>query len=356
MVTLYVGSSESFAGKTLLCIVLGLRFKTAGLRVAYFKPLGLMPTRVEGVTTDEDAAFVNEVLALGQSPDSLSGALVSPDIMAQAFRAQKIDVEAAIMKAFKSLSQHADIVLVGGLGSVLYTGMAVGLPTGRVTDMLDAQALLIGKYRDERSVDAMLAAHDVLGDRAVGLIINEVPENQLAYVRETVIPFFQRRGIEAIGALPRDQILNSLSVRELADTLNAEVLCCQEDVDELVEHFSVGAMSVESALRYFRRSPNKAVITGGDRSDLQLAALETSTRCIVLTGDLRPDPRILSRAQEKRVPLLLTRDDTLTTVERIERVLGRLRVREQKKIRRAMELANEHLDLLRLEEKLGLAR
>lgn len=356
MVTLYIGSSESFAGKTLLCIVLGLRFKAAGLRVAYFKPLGLMPTRVEGVTTDEDAAFVNEVLALGQPPDSLAGVLVSADIMAQAFRAQKIDVEEAITKKFNSLSQDKDLVLVGGLGSVLYTGVAVGLPTSRVIDMLDAQALLIGKYSDERSVDAMLAAHDVLGDRAIGLIINQVPENQLTYVQETVIPFFQRRGIEPIGALPRDQILNSLTVRELADTLNAEVLCCHEDVDELVEHFSVGAMSVESALRYFRRSPNKAVITGGDRSDLQLAALETSTRCIVLTGDLRPDPRILSRAQEKKVPLLLTRDDTLTTVERIERVLGRLRVREQKKIHRAMELANEHLDLVRLEEKLGLAR
>ena len=36
----------------------------------------------------------------------------------------------------------------------------------------------------------------------------------------------------------------------------------------------VGAMSVESALSYFRRKPNKAVITGGDRADIQLAALE----------------------------------------------------------------------------------
>jgi BioD-like phosphotransacetylase family protein len=356
MVALYVGSSEPFSGKSLLCIALGMRFKTAGLRVAYYKPLGLLPARVEGVTTDEDAAFINEVLALGQSPETLSGVLMSPDIMAQAFRAQKVDLTESIRSAFDSVARDKDVVLIGGLGSVLYTGMAIGLSAPRLVALLDAQALLIGKYRDERSVDAMLTAHDLLGDRAIGLIINEVPENQLTYVQETVMPFFKGRGIEAIGALPCDRILNSLSVRELADTLNADVLCCHEEVDELVEHFSVGAMSVESALRYFRRTANKAVITGGDRSDLQLAALETSTRCIVLTGDLQPDPRILSRAQEKKVPLLLTRDDTLTTVERIERVLGKLRVREQKKIRRAMELANEHLDLVRLEEKLGLGR
>jgi hypothetical protein len=33
---------------------------------------------------------------------------------------------------------------------------------------------------------------DLLGDRAVGLIVNEVPGNQMAYVEETVLPFFER--------------------------------------------------------------------------------------------------------------------------------------------------------------------
>jgi BioD-like phosphotransacetylase family protein len=39
----------------------------------------------------------------------------------------------------------------------------------------------------------------------------------------------------------------------------------------------VGAMSAENALSYFRRKAHKVVITGGDRPDIQLAALETST-------------------------------------------------------------------------------
>ena len=125
--------------------------------------------------------------------------------------------------------------------------------------------------------------------------------------------------------------------------------------DELVEDFSVGAMNVESALRHFQHVHNKAVVTGGDRADIQLAALETSTRCLILTGGLHPDARILARAQEASVPIILTQEDTLTTIERIERMSGKMRVREPQKIQRAMELGQEHVDFKRLEQRLGIA-
>jgi BioD-like phosphotransacetylase family protein len=49
---------------------------------------------------------------------------------------------------------------------------------------------------------------------------------------------------------------------------------------------------------------------------------------------------------------LLTREDTLNTVTRIERILGKLRVREPKKIQRVLELAEEHLDFKRFDTAL----
>ena len=48
----------------------------------------------------------------------------------------------------------------------------------------------------------------------------------------------------------------------------------------------LGAMGAELALKFFRTKPDKIVITGGDRADIQLAALETDTKCLVLTGNL----------------------------------------------------------------------
>ena len=61
---------------------------------------------------------------------------------------------------------------------------------------------------------------------------------------------------------------------------------------------TVGAMTADAALSRFRRSSNKAVITGGDRTDIQLAALETSTTCLILTGNLRPSPLVIKQAEE----------------------------------------------------------
>ena len=83
-----------------------------------------------------------------------------------------------------------------------------------------------------------------------------------------------------------------------AEGLRAEVLCGADHMGELVEHMLVGAMSAEAALTHFRRQAHKAVITGGDRADIQLAALDTSTRCLILTGNLYPSPVVLNRADE----------------------------------------------------------
>jgi BioD-like phosphotransacetylase family protein len=115
-------------------------------------------------------------------------------------------------------------------------------------------------------------------------------------------------------------------------------------------------MSVDSALTYFRRKPNKAVITGGDRPDIQLAALETSTKCLILTGNLHPSPIILGRAEEVGVPMILVKQDTLTTVEIIEQFFGKTRFHQEKKIHRFERMLDERFDFDTFYKELKLKR
>ena len=107
-------------------------------------------------------------------------------------------------------------------------------------------------------------------------------------------------------------------------------------------------------MTYFRRKPNKAVITGGDRPDIQLAALETSTKCLILTGNLQPSPIILGRAEEVGVPMILVRQDTLTTVEIIERFFGKTRFHLEKKVQRFQEMLDDRFNFDYLYGTLGL--
>jgi len=153
----------------------------------------------------------------------------------------------------------------------------------------------------------------------------------------------------------RQQMLQAISVGELAEVLNAEFLALPDKKDVLVEHLLVGAMSVEQALPYIRRvSGAKAMITGGDRADMHLVALETATRCLILTGHLHPMPEVLRRAEEVGVPVLLVRGNTMDTVETIESVYGKTRLGQEAKLQQFELLLEEHFDFGRLYQALDL--
>jgi BioD-like phosphotransacetylase family protein len=153
--------------------------------------------------------------------------------------------------------------------------------------------------------------------------------------------------VKLFGVFPRDRALESVSVRQLIEILNGRAICCEDRLDEEVENFSIGAMDVDSALSYFRRVPNKAVITGAHRSDIQLAAMETSTKCIILTGGLPTNDVVVGKAQFKGIPLISVQDDTFTAIDRIEAAMGKTSIREKRKVARAKELIDREFDIQR---------
>jgi hypothetical protein len=220
--------------------------------------------------------------------------------------------------------------------------------------LVGAQVLLVLKYDDTLLADRALAAQDYFGPALMGIMINETSRQRVEYVKDVIVPFLKQHDLNVLGMLPKDTMLAAPTVAELADALKAEIVCSPEHKGDLVEEMMVGAMGAEAALTYFRRIPNKAVITGGDRVDMQLAALETSTRCLILTGNLYPSPVVLNRADELGVPVLLADLDTLTATEVVERFLGRGRVQLPQKIDRFTGLLNEHFDFAALYKGLGL--
>ncbi len=351
MVTLYIASSDSYAGKTLTSIILGKRWQRQGRRLGYMKPLGLLPVTVGEEVTDEDAQFVAEQLDLSAPPSNLCPILLTPE----SCRMPPEEARQRVQHAFETTSEGADVMLVCGAGSVLTRGSMLGLNGVSVAELLDAKVLLVGRCESLLDADSIVASRRALGDRVVGAIINLVPPRLKDQVWDEIVPCLESLGLTVFGLMPRDPILHSVSVRELAEATAGEFLCGDEAAEELVENFVVGAMGVERALRYFRRTPRKCVITGGDRADIQLAALETPTRCLILTGDLQPSHTVLARAEELGVPVLLVRGDTLGTVATIEQMLGKLRVREPRKIQHAMEQFEAHLELAKLDEALGLS-
>jgi BioD-like phosphotransacetylase family protein len=353
MANLYVTSAETFSGKSAICIGLGVRSSDDGFKVGYIKPVNISCPLCGGLANDEDVAFAKQVFNMPESIDLIGPVALTPARFEQQLRGPETDYEPKFGEALAKIAAGRDIVIMEG-GRSLREGYVVDLPPRRVVELADAKVLLVLRYDETLMVDRALTAQDYFGEHLLGVVINEVPRNFNDNVRDVVTPYLLRHKLPVLGILPKDQLLLAPTVMELAEGLRAEILCCDEHTDELVEHMLVGAMSAEGALAYFRRKPNKAVITGGDRADIQMAALETSTRCLILTGNLYPSPIVLNRAEELGVPVLLADLDTLSTIEVIEGYFGRSRFQQPQKVTRFSNLLGEHFNFKALYEGLGL--
>ena len=87
---------------------------------------------------------------------------------------------------------------------------------------------------------------------------------------------------------------------------------------------------------------------------MQLAALETSTRCLILTGGQHPSTVVLNRACEVGVPIVVVEPDTLSTVRTVEQIFGRTYLRQEKKSAHFGNILEERFDFERLYSILGL--
>jgi BioD-like phosphotransacetylase family protein len=188
----------------------------------------------------------------------------------------------------------------------------------------------------------------------IGVIVNLVPGSKIENVTSQLKNFFTKAGIKVFGIFPEIRSLLGVTVGELAQALGGEILTCPEKADEIVENIMLGAMTVDSGITYFGRKQNKAVVVRGERSDMQLAALETPTKCLILTNNIRPLPFVVVQAQEKRVPIVLVKQDTPQTVDGIERALKESSFRSRRKFDIFDKVLDSCFDFETLYSELGL--
>lgn len=335
MIPIYIGSTSEFSGKGLITIALGLKMKEKGLNVGYIKPFAK--------SIDSATQSIKEILDLKESIDDICPVTLTHDLFMQALAGRAKAVDKKISGAFKRSAKGKDVVLIGGAGNLTDGGM-LGISGVKLAKLLKAKVLLVETYKDSSTIDNILSAQDYFGKSLKGVVLNFVPANGIDYIEKTIAPFFKSKGIEVFGIFPEEPLLNSISVEDAREALNGDIICSKEKAGELIEHLSIGAMDVDSAMKYFRKTPNKAVITGAHRTDIQLAALETSTRCLILTGGQMPNNIIVGKAEMAGVPIMVVRDDTLSTVEKLERAIAMLHLSGKNKIEKAREMFEQRFE------------
>ncbi len=181
----------------------------------------------------------------------------------------------------------------------------------------EAATVLVVHYQPGLDIAAIAAACDPFKGKFLGIVLNAVPELALPAVKTEIVPALTQAGLTVLGLLPEDRQLLARTVHEYNRRLAGKILNSAENADALVENILVGAMVTDSSEFYYSRRENKALITRGDRPDLQWNALEGSTRCLILTAGIDPIPYVLDKAQAAGIPVLVVPADTRATLEHI---------------------------------------
>jgi len=356
MKTLYIASSFRHTGKHLVSLGIMKELMLRKKKVGFFNPVGLTPHRKGKGYIDQDSEFFRKIIGIKEPSHLVCPIVLDRKLMRQATKNRSLERMQKIEKAYRKISKDKDVVVVVGFGNIC-SGKYIGVDQISLINKMDARVLMVcpGDVEIYDIVDYLIPAQKAIGKNMMGVVFNRIPANRLeSFRKDIVIPLKKHYGIDTFGLIRMDDQLGSITVGQLFGNVNAKIICGRDHLDMPVEKFAIGAMNLESATRYFRQIRNKAVITGGDRSDIQLAAIETSTRCLILTGNLNPAPLIVSRADERGIPIAVAGTDTFTVVDIVEHLFGHTALRDDVKAKRAVEIVKKNVNLNKLFRKLGL--
>ena len=344
---IYIGSLLPFTGKSIISLAIASILQEKKKDVSYFKPYGSFPVLYGDSYADQDAVIAKETLNLECDIKDLSPIVLTQDLKIRALKGEIPNQMRKIKKSFSSICNKRDYVIVGA--NYLANGAFLGISGYDLIQKLNLSTILVENMDPDLLVDPALVTAQKLKGRLDGIILNKVKPEAMDFAKEVIVPFLKNKGIDVIGIIPESKMLAAVSIKEIIDSLNARVVSGEEYIeDNFAERIMIGAMDVESALRHFRKVQNKVVVTGGHRSDIILAALETSTEGIIVTGGVVPNDLIIGRAEEKGVPVIITDEDTFTVVEKIEGIAGKARIRDKKRIEKGIELVKEYVEIKKI--------
>lgn len=342
-----VSSIEGYSGKSGIIIALGMLLRDKGFKIGYFKPFGIGTTYLGDKLVDEDAYSTSQVLNTGDNIEDICPILLDSPYIEFMKTNSHSNLQRKVREAYEKISQGKDIVLIEGALDYM-AGKAVELCDISISLLLDLDVLMVAKYNKDFVIDQILISKELFEDKLKMVLFNQIGGYKKTYVKNIALPILERYGMEVLGLIPSDHVLSGLYVSEIKEGLDGEYLVEPKE-DQIVERFLIGAMSPQSALLYFRESRNAAVVTGGDRSDLHIVALEVpNIKCLLLTGNLEPTKIVVGKAEEKGTPIILVREDTLRTIERLDEIFGKARIKGETKIKRIQNLVNDHVDIERL--------
>jgi uncharacterized protein len=349
MITLQIVSYEQ-CGKTALSAGIGKKLVNSGKKVGYVKPLHIVSK--PGPDECGDALFINEALELGESKDQVCPIHISQEDLWKNLSENAESFAAKIKAACDSVSGGKDVLVVESPGS-LKNDQVSELACFTIAEKMNSKVVMLVCYSTSFKDAGIVQAAKKFGDKLVGVVINQVPESRLNAVQGEATEYFKSQSIALLGVLPETRALSGISIGEVAAVINGEIISSKDKAGDLIENVMLGAMSPDTGRDYYGRKKNKAVVTRSERADMQLAALETSTRCLIVSGK-KPNVSVMVKAEDKKVPVMMVNKDIKDIIAGIEQALSQAKFQNAQKLQAMSAMLDSRFDYKALNAALGI--
>ncbi len=275
----------------------------------------------------------------------------------------KTSIIAALARHCQSIGQTVDCSAPDPIKALLGISDSPLKPDIFLTESSDSQAdasVLVAAFSGDLNPDSVKSAADALGQGFLGVIINRVPTFGARAAEIDLKPTLEATGLTVLGLVPESRALYGITVDDLIKRLDARYALELESGDALVEHVMVGANVLDAedfpaGPEYYSQRSNKAVIGRGDRPDFHWSAIDTPTRCVILTGNFEPIPYLLAKAEERQVPVAVVEQDTLDILDTLEEIFDGPALDSEAKLTAFTSLIESSIDTSALDSALGVS-
>ena len=351
--SVYISTAEPGSGKIMLALGLAELALRQTTRVAFYRPVIQAPTVGD---RDEDIDLILRHFQLPQTYEE-SFAWYLQELQERLGNHDEDAVIERIIERYKYLEGQYDFILIEGtdfLGHV--SALEIDL-NAWIAHNLSSPVLLVGNAHGRTPREALDAVHlsvDAYEEKnchVAGVVLNKAePATRQALAAELAEEFGYSGKL--VGVFPYDRCLESPTVREVAQQLDAKVLFGSDRLDNQVNGYLVGAMHLQNLLSWLEK--DQLVLTPGDRADVLLGVIEADRSVnyprmagLVLTSGIRPDPEVFQLVEGLResLPILCVDEDTYTVASRLEHIHAGIKAEDTDKIQRALSLFERDADL-----------
>ncbi|NVM35640.1 MAG: phosphotransacetylase family protein [Candidatus Lokiarchaeota archaeon] len=339
----YLSSLQENAGKSFLSIGFIQKLKKEGKKFAYFKPIGI-PKSAFTNKADPDVGFILNTVYRTEYPYDFISPVSIPDVYYVDLidTGRKQEFFQKIKKAYDKISEDVDYIIIEGNPSIRRF-IRIGLDDISIAQTLGINELIyVSTESSDRGIDNLFFTKNYFEFRKVGIkgiLFNKIDYEYIARIKELTEEHINRYDIPVLGIIEKSIELFSPRVNEIKEQIGGELINEQASsgLNNIVEAFLIGAMNLQGALKYLQQVNRAAFITGGDRTDLAMAALAQDVSVLILTGFIQPDIGVITAANEKNIPIILSPSDTYTTMMNLERLKPGIQEDEMEKVLQLIE-------------------